>query len=45
MKSRIYQTTWQLDGMRLGALRREVFVVEQNVPEELEWDEFMEHYF
>jgi predicted GNAT family N-acyltransferase len=40
MKSRIYQTTWQLDGMRLGALRREVFVVEQNVPEELEWDEF-----
>lgn len=40
MMRRIYQTTWQIDGTRLGALRREVFVVEQNVPEELEWDEF-----
>ncbi len=39
MKSRIYTTTWQHDGARLGALRREVFVVEQEVPEELEWDE------
>lgn len=36
----VLHTTWQKDGDRLAALRREVFVVEQNVPEELEWDEF-----
>lgn len=36
----VFRTTWQKDGVRLGALRREVFVVEQHVPEELEWDEF-----
>lgn len=40
MKPQIYRTTWAKDGARLGALRREVFVREQNVPEELEWDEF-----
>lgn len=39
MNLRIYTTTWQQDGKRLGALRREVFIVEQQVPEELEWDE------
>jgi len=36
----IFRTNWQKDGNRLGGLRHEVFVVEQNVPEELEWDEF-----
>lgn len=36
----VFRTNWQADGDRLGALRHEVFVVEQNVPEELEWDEF-----
>lgn len=36
----IFRTTWQKDGDRLGALRHAVFVVEQNVPAELEWDEF-----
>ena len=35
----LFRTSWQKDGKRLGALRREVFIVEQNVPEELEWDE------
>lgn len=40
MMPRIYRTTWNADGARLSALRHEIFVVEQNVPEELEWDEF-----
>lgn len=40
MNPPIYRTRWQKDGERLGTLRREVFVVEQHVPEELEWDEF-----
>lgn len=40
MNPRLYRTTWGENGGRLGALRREVFVVEQSVPEELEWDEF-----
>jgi len=39
MNLRIYATTWRQDGNRLGAIRREVFIVEQQVPEELEWDE------
>ena len=29
---------WRTDGERLRAIRRAVFVVEQGVPEELEWD-------
>lgn len=40
MTLHIFHTTWDKDGARLGKLRREVFVVEQGVPEELEWDEF-----
>ncbi len=40
MNPPIFRTNWQKDGERLGALRRAVFVVEQHVPEELEWDEF-----
>ncbi|HSO05892.1 MAG TPA: GNAT family N-acetyltransferase [Pelomicrobium sp.] len=31
-------TDWATDGERLAAVRREVFVREQRVPEELEWD-------
>ncbi len=38
MKPKIFSTTWAKDGERLGALRYEVFVIEQQVPEELEWD-------
>lgn len=30
--------TWQQEGERLRAVRHAVFVVEQNIPEELEWD-------
>lgn len=39
MNSRLFRTAWNEEGNRLGALRREVFVLEQKVPEELEWDE------
>jgi predicted GNAT family N-acyltransferase len=35
---RIRIVTWGAERARLEQLRREVFVVEQNVPEELEWD-------
>lgn len=31
-------TDWTTDAERLAAVRREVFVREQHVPEELEWD-------
>jgi predicted GNAT family N-acyltransferase len=31
-------TDWARDGATMGAIRRAVFVVEQGVPEELEWD-------
>lgn len=31
---------WSTLGPSLEALRREVFIVEQGVPEELEWDEY-----
>jgi predicted GNAT family N-acyltransferase len=39
MNPHIYTTTWKKDSSRLAALRREVFIVEQSVSEELEWDE------
>ena len=42
MKTPVYTTRiadWQRDGVSLRQVRREVFVVEQRVPEELEWDE------
>jgi predicted GNAT family N-acyltransferase len=32
-------TDWARDGSAIGAIRRAVFVVEQGVPEELEWDD------
>lgn len=38
MNIEVFLTTWSKDGERLGALRYEVFVIEQKVPEELEWD-------
>ncbi|MCZ8131480.1 MAG: GNAT family N-acetyltransferase [Steroidobacteraceae bacterium] len=31
-------TSWERDGAALGAIRREVFVFEQGVPEDIEWD-------
>jgi len=33
-------TSWSADQASLQALRRIVFIVEQQVPESLEWDEF-----
>ena len=30
---------WPVDAVAIRAVRRQVFVVEQNVPEELEWDQ------
>ena len=35
----IFLTTWSTDAPQLRHVRREVFVFEQSVPEELEWDE------
>ncbi len=35
----ISETDWASDAMRLGAVRRAVFIDEQGVPEALEWDE------
>jgi predicted GNAT family N-acyltransferase len=35
----VFLTTWSTDRPQLQHVRREVFVVEQSVPEELEWDE------
>ena len=34
----VREADWQQDGEALRAIRREVFVVEQAVPEKLEWD-------
>jgi len=34
--------SWQHDREALTAIRSQVFIKEQNVPEELEWDEFDE---
>ena len=33
---------WDKDKVALSSVRRSVFIEEQNVPEELEWDEFDE---
>ncbi len=35
----IGETDWGRDAMRLGPVRRAVFIDEQGVPEALEWDE------
>ena len=34
----VRRADWQRDGVSLAAIRREVFVVEQHVPEAEEWD-------
>ena len=34
----IHETDWARDAVRLGAIRRKVFIDEQGVPEALEWD-------
>ena len=35
---KISEITWEEGSLELAAIRREVFVIEQNVPEDLEWD-------
>jgi len=39
MKYTLKTTDWENDKTALAAIRRKVFIEEQNVPEELEWDE------
>lgn len=39
---RIRRTRWAADQEKLAALRRKVFIEEQHVPEDLEWDEYDE---
>jgi len=36
----IKTTSWKKDRTSLSEVRRKVFIEEQNVPEDLEWDEF-----
>lgn len=36
----IHETDWACDAADLSAVRRVVFIEEQNVPEALEWDEY-----
>ncbi len=40
VKYTIKTTNWKKDKAQLRHIRRKVFIEEQNVPEELEWDEF-----
>ncbi len=45
---KIHTTNWQDHKEVLSEIRRHVFIEEQNVPEELEWDEYDEsstHFF
>jgi predicted GNAT family N-acyltransferase len=35
----VFLTTWSTDRPQLRQVRREVFILEQSVPEELEWDD------
>lgn len=37
--TRIRKTTWAADREPLAAIRRKVFIEEQHVPEDMEWDE------
>ncbi|MCW8853327.1 MAG: GNAT family N-acetyltransferase [Gammaproteobacteria bacterium] len=39
---KIIKTSWKEDRQALSQVRRKVFIEEQKVPEELEWDEFDE---
>ena len=36
----IRKTDWKSDNAPLSAIRRRVFIEEQHVPEEMEWDEY-----
>lgn len=38
-KPDVFLTTWSTDRPQLEHVRREVFILEQRVPEELEWDD------
>ena len=40
MKYRLEKTSWNKNQEALSEIRRTVFIQEQQVPEELEWDEF-----
>ena len=40
MKIKVIAAHWQDDKDMLGDVRRRVFIEEQGVPEDLEWDEF-----
>jgi len=42
MKYNLIHTSWKKHHKELSAIRRIVFIEEQHVPEELEWDEFDE---
>lgn len=43
MTIRIEQTDWAAHKAELSAIRHRVFIEEQHVPKELEWDEHDEH--
>jgi len=40
MKYKVKTTSWNESKKALSDIRRKVFIEEQNVPEELEWDEY-----
>lgn len=40
MKYHVKKTCWNDSAEALSQIRRKVFIEEQNVPEELEWDEY-----
>jgi len=40
MKYHVKTTSWKDNKKSLSEIRRKVFIEEQNVPEELEWDEY-----
>lgn len=40
MKYHVKTTSWNENKNALSEIRRKVFIEEQNVPEELEWDEY-----
>ncbi|MCW9048304.1 MAG: GNAT family N-acetyltransferase [Gammaproteobacteria bacterium] len=40
MKYKVKTTSWNESKNALSEIRRKVFIEEQNVPEELEWDEY-----
>lgn len=40
MQYRLKTSSWEKDKAALSSIRRTVFIEEQNVPEELEWDKY-----